>query len=141
MDFRTINWLAVIVCVLVVMFSGGLWFNQKTFFPIWWRAMGKTEMDDPGSGNMGLLWTLTVVSAIVQVIFMALFVKAMGTLMGGPTAVTGLLTGFLLWFGFVATTHLTNKLFEGHGLKVWALEMGNHLINYLLIGAILGAWH
>jgi len=140
MDFRSINWLAVIVCVLVVMFSGGLWFNQKTFFPIRWKSMGKSEKDDPGSGNMGLLWSLTVVSAIVQVIFMALFVKAIGMLMGGPTLGSGLLTGFLLWFGFVAPTHLVNKLFEGHSLKVWALENGNHLVNFLLIGAILGVW-
>ena len=26
------------------------------------------------------------------------------------------------------------------GLKVWAIEAGNHLINFLLFGAILGAW-
>ena len=46
----------------------------------------------------------------------------------------------LLWLGFVAPTYLVNKLFAGHGLKVWAIEVGNHLVNFILFGAILGAW-
>jgi hypothetical protein len=33
------------------------------------------------------------------------------------------------------------KLFTSHGLMTWAIEVGNHLVNFLLFGAILGAWH
>jgi len=50
------------------------------------------------------------------------------------------LAGFMLWLGFIAPTYLVNKLFAGHGLKIWAIETGNHLVNFLLFGAILGAW-
>jgi hypothetical protein len=50
------------------------------------------------------------------------------------------MAGFMLWLGFIAPTYLVNKLFAGHGLKVWAIEAGNHLVNFLLFGAILGAW-
>jgi hypothetical protein len=53
----------------------------------------------------------------------------------------GLTMGFLLWLGIIAPTSLVNKLFAGHGLKIWAIEVGNHLVNFLLFGAILGAWH
>ena len=68
-------------------------------------------------------------------------IDAMGGLMsGGISWRTGALTGFMLWFGFIAPTYLVNKLFAGHGLKVWAIEVGNHLLNFLLFGAILGAW-
>jgi len=34
MDFSSINWLAVVVCVVVSMISGTLWYNPKTFFNI-----------------------------------------------------------------------------------------------------------
>ncbi len=34
MDFSSINWLAVVVCVVVSMIVGSVWFSQKTFFPI-----------------------------------------------------------------------------------------------------------
>jgi hypothetical protein len=72
---------------------------------------------------------------------MSLMVHAMGSITpGGATLGSGATAGFLLWLGFVAPTSLTNKLFAGQ-LKAWALEAGNHLIDFVLFGAILGAWH
>jgi hypothetical protein len=139
MDLSSINWLAVVVCVLVSMVSGSLWYNPKTFFPTWWKVVGKSEQ--PGMQNMGMTWALTILSSFVQAVAMAFMVPAMGSLMGGTTLVSGAMTGFMLWLGFVAPTYLVNKLFAGHGLKIWAIEVGNHLVNFLLFGAILGAWH
>jgi len=142
MDFSSINWLAVIACVVVSMVSGFAWYNPKTFFDIWWKGIGKTEKDDPGSAhNMGLVWGLTVLSSFVQAVFMSVMVTALGKLSpGGVTVVTGMITGALLWAGFIAPTYLVNKLFAGHPFKVWAIEIGNHLLNFVLFGAILGAW-
>ncbi len=141
MNLGAINWLAVIACVVVSMISGSLWYNPKTFFPMWWKGIGKGPNDTPGSANMNLTWGLTLLSSLVQAVAMAWMVKAMGGLMpGGVSLITGLGTGFMLGLGFVAPTALTNKLFAGHGLKIWAIEVGNHLINFMLFGAILGAW-
>ena len=140
MDFSAINWLAVLVCVIVSMVSGTIWYNPKTFFPTWWKGIGKSEKDAPGAGGMGMTWTLTVLSSLVQAVAMAFMVNSMGSLMGGLTLVSGASTGFMLWLGFIAPTYLVNKLFAGHGLKIWAIEAGNHLVNFVLFGAILGAW-
>jgi hypothetical protein len=142
MDFKSINWLAVIVCVVVSMIVGSLWYNPKTFFEIWWKGIGKTDADRPGGkGSMTMTWVLTVLSSFVQAVFMALMVNALGKLSGGATLLSGMLTGLILWFGFIAPTYMANKLFAGHGLKIWAIEVGNHLVNFVLFGAILGAWH
>ncbi|MBI5934504.1 MAG: DUF1761 domain-containing protein [Chloroflexi bacterium] len=138
MDLSSVNWLAVVVCVVVSMISGSIWYNPKTFFPIWWKVVGKG--DQPGMSNMGLTWGLTVLSSFVQAAAMSFMVDAMGGLMGGASVMTGMSTGFMLWLGFVAPTNLVNKLFAGHGLKIWVIEAGNHLVNFLLFGAILGAW-
>ena len=140
MDFSSINWLAVIVCVLVSMVSGSLWYNPKTFFPTWWKVVGKSDGEPGMTGNMGMTWGLTVLSSVVQAIAMAFMVNAMGGLMGGVNAISGASTGFMLWLGFIAPTYMVNKLFAGHGLKIWAIEVGNHLVNFVLFGAILGAW-
>lgn len=141
MDLGSLNWLAIIACVVISMISGTLWYNPKTFFPIWWKGIGKTEKDTPGTSNMTMTWGLTVFSSFVQAVAMALMVKAMGGLMGGGVSlVSGAGTGFMLWCGFVAPTYLVNKLFAGHSLKIWAIEAGNHLVNFILFGAILGAW-
>lgn len=140
MDFGPINWLAVVVCVVVSMIVGSVWFSQKTFFPMWWKAIGKSEKDASGMQNMGMTWGLTVLSSFVQAVFMALMVNVMGSVIpGGPTLGSGALAGFMLWLGFVAPASLTNKLFAGQ-LKAWMLEAGNHLIDFVLFGAILGAW-
>lgn len=141
MSLGSINWIAVVVCIVVSMISGTIWYNPRTFFPVWWRGIGKQDGDAPGTDNMAVTWGLTILSSLVQAIFMALMVDAVGNLQtGGPTLVIGATTGLILWLGFVAPTNLVNKLFAGHGLKVWAIEAGNHLVNLVLFGAILGAW-
>jgi len=141
MDFGSINWLAVMVCVVVSMISGTIWYNPKTFFPVWWKGIGKSDSSAPGaSGGMGLTWGLTILSSFVQAVFMALVVNALGKQGGGSMLVAGAGIGFLMWLGFVAPTYLVNKLFAGHGFKIWAIEAGNHLVNFVLFGAILGAW-
>lgn len=143
MNFSSINWLAVLACVVVSMLSGSIWYHPKTFFPAWWQGIGKGAGERPGAGsNMGLTWGLTILSSIVQAVAMAFLVNALGSLMkSGISLSSGMLTGFMLWLGIVAPTSLVNKLFAGYSLKVWAIEAGNHLLNFLLFGAILGVWH
>jgi hypothetical protein len=143
MDLGAVNWLAVIACVVVSMVSGMLWYNPRTLFPAWWKGIGKSDSDIPGgSGGMGLTWALTILSSVVQAAFMSLAVALVGRMSGaGATLLSGMATGFLVWLGAIAPTYLVNKLFAGHGWKVWAIEAGNHLVNFVIFGAILGAWH
>lgn len=135
MDFGSINWLAVVVCVVVSMISGSIWYNPRTLFPVWWQVVGGGK-ETPGMQNMGMTWGLTVLSSFVQAIAMSFMVDNMGA----TDALSGARVGFMLWLGFIAPTYLVNKLFAGHGLKIWAIETGNHLVNFLLFGAILAAW-
>ncbi|MCE1255425.1 MAG: DUF1761 domain-containing protein [Anaerolineae bacterium] len=142
MSLISINWLAVLVCVIISMASGSLWYNPKTFFDIWWRGIGKTENDDPGSKyGMTIVWILTVLSSLVQAIFMNLAVSITGIVWGGPNLLTGALTGLFIWAGFIAPTYMVNKLFAGQDIKIWAIETGNHLVNFVIFGAVFGLWH
>lgn len=133
MDFGSINWLAVVVCVVIAMVSGFVWYHPKLFFPAWWTGIGKSG--EPGNPDP-TIWVFTIIAAVVQAVAVALMVN----LMGSTTAASGALSGFMLWLGFVAPTNLVNKLFAGHGFRVWAIEAGNHLVNFLFFGAILAAW-
>jgi len=141
MDFSSINWLAVLACVVASMIIGGIWFSPKVFYTAWWKAIGRSEKDEPGMQmNMGLMWGLTVFASFVQAVFMALMVNAMGSMSGGATLASGATAGFILWLGFVAPSSLTNKLFAGQ-ITAWYYEVGNHLVTFVVMGAILGAWH
>jgi hypothetical protein len=135
MLFSSLNWLAIITCTLLSMVSGTIWYNPKTFFPIWWKVVGGGKKQ-PGMENMGTTWALTILSSFVQATFMALVVTAIGSM----TIRSGMSVGFLLWLGLIAPTYLVNKLFAGHGLRIWAIEVGNHLVNFLIFGALLSVW-
>ena len=140
MDFGSINWLAVVACVVASMIIGSVWFSPKTFFPAWWKAIGKSDSDDASGSSigMGATWGLIIFCSFVQAVFMWLMVNAMGSMTGGTTLASGATAGFLLWLGFVAPSSLTNKLFADR-LKAWVLEAGNHLITFVVMGAIAGA--
>jgi hypothetical protein len=141
MDFSSVNWLAVVVGTLIAMVLGAIWFSQRTFYPVWWKAIGKSDKDAPSMTNPALMWGLVVVAAFVVSLFMNLMVHALGSLMpGGSTLATGATAGFVLWLGFVAPASLTNKLFANQ-LLAWVLEAGYHLVNFVILGALFGAWH
>ena len=141
MDFSSINWLAVAACVVASMIIGSLWFSPKGFYNAWWKAIGKSEKDVPGEqsqSGMWIVWVLVIVSSLVQAIFVNLMVNAMGSISGGVTLASGALTGFLIWLGFVAPSSLTNKLFADR-VTAWYYEVGNHLVTFVVMGAIAGA--
>ena len=94
MALNSVNWLAVVVCVVVSMLSGSLWYNPKTFYPTWRKGIGMPETQAPGSSNMAVTWGLTIFSSFVQAVAMAFMVNAMGGLMGGASLVTGAFDSF-----------------------------------------------
>lgn len=131
---HSINWWAVGVCFVFSIVSGSIWFGPKTFFPAWWKAIGKKE-SDPADGSPKV-WILLMLGSLIQCVFIAAAVQVVGS----KTLGSGVLTGLVIWAGLAAPSALVNKLFSGQ-LKAWMLETGNHLVNYLAFGAILGLWH
>lgn len=133
--FDSINWLAVLLCFLVNVVSGSLWFGPKTFFYQWWQALGRKRDQKPDGSPR--TWILLMFSSFLQAFFAVLIVPLIANALGGLHLTNALLAGLLLWVGFVAPSGLVNKLFPGT-LHAWALEQGNHLINYLAYGLIIG---
>jgi hypothetical protein len=133
MDFSSINWLAVVACVVSNMIIGSVWYNPAAFYETWRKGLGKTGTE--GASPAPIMWGLTVLAAFVEAVFVSVLVKSMG-----GTVAAGLQTGFMVWLGFVATTSIVNHLFAGRPWVVWLIETGNHLVTLLAMGAILGAW-
>jgi hypothetical protein len=138
MELFDINWWAVLVCLPIAMATGMAWYHPKTFFMIWWKGIGKGD-EKPG-GNMALTWSLTVVSSLVQGAGMGLAVHTVGLALGGVTIPVALATALAVWIAFIAATYIVNKRFAGQGFKVWAIETGNHLLNFLLFALLFAVW-
>jgi len=86
MDLGSVNWLAVIVCVVVALVSGFIWYHPKVFFPAWWEGIGKAG--EPGDPNP-MIYVFTLIAAFVQ----AISISFMLDVMGSTTAASGALAG------------------------------------------------
>ena len=139
--FDAINLPAVLVSWFVAFISGFLWFGPKTFFPIWWRQMGKTSNDVPGGGgNMGITFGSVLIGQLIAIVTLALIMNPLIELGRVNSTVDGALVGLLLGFGIASATALGHRMFAGHGAVVWIIESGNDIINLGIAGAILASW-
>lgn len=138
MALSNIHWVAVLVSALVGIASGAIWFGPKTFYPAWWRAMGRAEGEVAGGNtNMGIVFGSTFAAQFVQATAMAFILSAFSNLNFGKGALTGLVAGV----GIAAASSLGHRLFGGQGFRVWGIEVSNDILNLVLMGAILGGWH
>jgi hypothetical protein len=141
MIFAELNWFAIAVATLAAFAAGAVWFGPKTFFPVWWKLMGKQPTDNAGEGsNMAVLFGSTFVGALVQAFTLAVIIHFIAA--GDPAfgALAGGLTGLLVGIGLGAASSLSHRLFAGAGFRVWLIEAGSDVVNLTIMGVILGAW-
>ena len=140
--FDGISWGGVLAAGFVGTLSGGLWFGPRTFFPLWWRLMGHpagADIKPGGNVPMGVVFGATFLAQVGQAAVMAVVINL--AMRAGLSAsfgiVDGLVVGLVVGGGFAAAAPLGHRLFGGHGFGVWALEVGNDVINCVLMGGIL----
>lgn len=95
-------------------------------------STGRTEV----GGGAPAMYALTAIFALLQATILAVIV----TLAGATTLVARATLGFLAWLGFVATTQGVDALFNARKMSFYAISSDYHLVEYVLIGALLGAW-
>ena len=136
MEFNFLAWALAAVAGIAI---GAVWFGPKTFFPIWWKMMGKSPNDQPGGANMGVVFGLTFLGAFMQAAVLHVVIDLAQTANGNLDWFGGLATGALMGVGFAAATVLGHKLFGGISLKVWVLEVGQDIVSLAVMGAIIAS--
>lgn len=140
MDFGSINFLGVLVAFLVNFVVGFIWFGPKTFFPVWWKAIGKTG--DPGEGaNMGVVFASTAVAGLVSATGLALIFDLLARTGSDIDLSLGLGTGLIVGIFVMAAPALSHRLFAGNGFKVWLLEIGSDVLGFALMGVALSYFY
>ena len=135
-----INFVAVGLAALVGIVIGALWFGPKTFFPLWWKFLGKKPSEQPGTENMAIIFGSTFVAAVIQAIVMAIIIGLAGQATGAMDTFTGLAIGALVGVGFAATASLSHHLFGGFAIKAWVLEAGQDIVSLAAMGAIIASF-
>lgn len=127
-----VNYIAVVVATLFSMILGSFWYSNALFGKIW-QEDSKVEM---GKVAATKAYVLTTVGALVLAYVTALFLGMLNV----TTIQGGVQTGFWIWLGFVATTSLVHHVFEGKPMRLYFVNIGYHLVELMVIGAILATW-
>ena len=134
MDFSSINWLAVIVAAILSMVVGFVWYSKPVFLRPWLKGLEKDESFAQEANPVTFVFAF--LSAIIEAVFVTFLLNAMGSV----TLVSGLTAGFMIWLGFVFTTHLVNDLFSKRSFTFTLITSGYHLVMLLIMGALLAVW-
>ncbi len=134
MNFANINWAAFAVVYVIGFMVSSVWFGPKTFYPIWWKLMGDRPMPtrETQQGSPLAMFGLTMFGLFVEMLAVALLVQVMTDV---PGALVGLFVGLVGAFA-----SLGHRMFAGHGIKVWAIEVTPDVIVAVIAGIILSLW-
>jgi len=139
--FSQINFAAVVVAAVAAIAIGSIWFGPRTFFPVWWKAMGRSADEKPGGENMGIVFAGTFVGQFAQAFAVSVVLAWFAASNGGMVSFgDALVVGLVLGVGFAAAASLPHRLFAGQSFTVWALEVGNDIVSITVMALIIGLW-
>jgi hypothetical protein len=137
----TINYLAVLVCGIVAMILGSLWYGPFFGKP-WMKIMGMSkdkmtpEMKKMMVKNYTIMFIGSLVMAFVldhSLIFASSYLKVSGLMAGLQAAIW-------TWIGFIAPVKMGDQLWGGKPWKLFCIDGGFYLVNLCLMGVILSMW-
>jgi hypothetical protein len=140
MEMHHLNLLAILVAAISTMVVGFLWYSPLLFAKPWVREMGydlndKAKMEEMKK-SAGPAYAGSFVASLVSAFTLALFLHWARS----ESLHYGLMVGFHVWLGFVATVQFTGVLFMKQSMKLFAINTGYQLVCYLVMGAILTVW-
>jgi hypothetical protein len=140
MEMHHLNLLAILVAAISTMVVGFLWYSPLLFAKPWVREMGydlndKAKMEEMKK-SAGPAYAGSFAASLVSAFTLALFLHWARA----ESPHYGLMVGFHVWLGFVATVQFTSALFMKQSMKLFAINTGYQLVCYLVMGAILTGW-
>ena len=129
-----INHIAVLVCAVMSLVIGGLWWSPLLFAKAWQKENGLSDEQLAGS-NPAKTFGLTFLLAWIMSYNLAFFLAGPGT-----TWQWGVIAGLLAGVGWVVATFIVIALFEQRSLKYILINCGYITVYFAVIGFILGIW-
>ncbi|MET0893654.1 MAG: DUF1761 domain-containing protein [Pseudoxanthomonas sp.] len=125
------NYWAVLVAAVSSFLVGGLWYSPALFGKAWVRENGGTMQQGHPAKVFGVSFLFSLVAA-------ACFAWWLGP---SPELGAAVKAGAAAGFGFVAASFGINYQFAQRSFRLWLIDGGYHVLQFLLFGLILGLWH
>lgn len=132
-SYGDLNLLAIALAAVAGIALGMLWYAPPVFGNMWMRLVGKRKED---LGKPGPAYALTTLGSILSAAALAVVLEGFGA----RTFTTGVGIGALVGVGFVAPVMATDHVFAGRPIPLYLLNVTYHVLSFIVMGAILGAW-
>jgi len=132
-----VNWLAVLVCAVLSMVIGFIWYGPLFAKP-WGRLTGWTseKVATVPRSRMARSYILAFIAAFVIATVLAITLLAIGAGEIGD----GIIAAVVLWVGFTGATIGVNMTFERRPLSLFGIEAGYHLVTMIVYSIVLNLW-
>lgn len=136
----TINFFAVLVCAVLSIVVGGMWYGA--IFGKTWMRLYKMDLVDAATAarkkkEARLLYVIQFLLTLFQVYVLAIFLSSVS----GTVAVSNALW---IYAGFVLTIIGGNVLWTGDSRRdAWTkflIQAGYQLVMFVIFGLVLGFW-
>ena len=140
MGFANVNFLSIIVAAAVAWIFGGIYYSALS--KQWMAAQGKTleSCKAEMAGKTTMQKTMPFIVVFVSEIIIAWVLYGILVHLNSFTVRAGIISAAFCWFGFVATTIVTNNAFQGRRVMLSVLDSAAWLGAFIIIGAVVGWW-
>jgi hypothetical protein len=140
MHFMNVNFLAIVIAAIAAWVFGAAYYG--VLGKSWVAALGtsmealRTQNAGKSAAAKGAPFVLSFVAELIMgyVLYGLMFHVGMWSVRAG------LISGIIVWFGFVLTTIATNNAYPGRKAALTIIDSGHWLGVLAIIGAVLGAF-
>lgn len=129
-----INLWAVLVAAASSFVLGGLWYSPVVFLKAWSRESGFGDAP-PKGGHPAKVFGIAFVFSLLSAFAFAILLGPR------PDLKVAIHHGILIGFAFVAASFGINYQFANRSFKLWLIDGGYHVFQFLLYALVLGLWH
>lgn len=133
---ESISWIGIAVATVASMAIGAAWYSGLAKPWIAANGFSEEQIKSVEANDTPIIYVFAAISHVVMAIILS------GVIIhSGGVAITigdGVLTGFLLWLGFVVTSMVVNHRFQFKPWSLTIIDAGHYLFVIVAQGAILG---
>jgi hypothetical protein len=133
-----ISYAAIMVAGIASMAIGFLWYSPMMFGNQWMKLLGISQKEiQKKQAEMGKLYIVSMILAFVMAFVLSHVYHMSRELYDVSLVMTGLTTGFAMWFGFILPVQMNDFIYQGRPLKLVMINTGYQLVTLLVMGVIV----
>ncbi len=133
MEPSHVNIWAVIVCTVINIVLGMVWYSPKVLGTVWAKEnnFDLSQLRPSFWSYFGALIVSFILCYVLNMMIHTFNVRGMGN---------GIALGFFIWLGFIATTHFSGVIWARKPFIVYFIDAGFTLLKLIVISAIMVTW-